>query len=356
MYAKLATALLGAALALPATAQPPSGDPAVWTIPARTLPPPVHASDALRAAIAKTPSPNPDRAKAETPKTIAEWRAMLAKTEGGATDAALYAIAKATNVSVVPDKIAGVQVYRVTPPNVAPELRDMLFVYIHGGAWVKGGGAASSVEALSIARHLGIPALSIDYRMAPDHPAPAATDDTLAVWRALLAERKPGRMIIGGTSAGANLVLATMLRAKAEKLAMPAGLMVGTPAADLAKATDTRFLMEGVDRYLPTWDAEPAGGAALYAAGADTRNPFLSPIYGDMAGFPPTYLITGTRDMLLSDTALIHRKLRRAGVRADLHVYEGQSHGDYALMAGTPESEEHYRELEAFVRDVAGKP
>jgi epsilon-lactone hydrolase len=344
-------AIAAALVAAPAAAQTKPSATQGWQIPARTLPPPVHASEELRKKLAETPSPDPVAAKAATPRTLEEWRAELAKA--AVPDAVLYGIAKAQGVTVTPERIAGVQVYRVTPAKIAPEFQGKLFVYIHGGAFIKGGGAASSVEAIAIARHLGLEAISIDYRMAPDHPAPAASLDTLAVWRELLKSRDAKTMFMGGTSAGANLTLVTTLRAKAAGLPLPAALMVGTPPADLTKATDTRFLLEGADRYLPSWDAEPAAAMALYAAGADLKDPFLSPIFGDMSNFPPSYLITGTRDLMLSDTALIHRKLRRAGVRADLHVYEGHSHGDYVIMAGTPESEEHYKELAQFLQEVA---
>ncbi|MCA9055673.1 MAG: alpha/beta hydrolase fold domain-containing protein, partial [Planctomycetaceae bacterium] len=74
-----------------------------------------------------------------------------------------------------------------------------------------------------------------------------------------------------------------------------------------------------------------------------------SPVYGDVSGFPPTYLISGTRDLLLSDTVIMHRMLRKAGVPAELHVYEGMSHADYAFDANLPESKEHFRELNAFL-------
>lgn len=341
--------MLALATAAPVAAAPDTGaPPGVWAIGPRILPLPVHASEALRKAIKATPTPDPAKALAATPRSLEEWRADIAANRG--SDAVVAAFAERFGVTITPDRIAGVPVYHVKPKQVARAFRDKLFVYIHGGAFIKGGGPASSFEAMQIAGKLGIPAISIDYRMAPDHPAPAASDDTLAVYRALLGQRPAASMAMGGTSAGANLVLVTNLKAKAAGLPLPAALMVGTPPVDLAKTTDTRFLMEGVDRYLPSWDAEPAGAMALYAAGQDLRDPILSPIHGDVSGFPPTYLITGTRDMMLSDTALMHRKLRRAGVAADLYVIEGHSHGDYAIMVGTPEADEHHGNLDTFLR------
>ena len=89
---------------------------------------------------------------------------------------------------------------------------------------------------------------------------------------------------------------------------------------------------------------------SLYAAGHSYEDPHLSPIYGDFSGFTPSYLISGTRDLMLSDTVRVHRKLRRAGVVADLHVYEGMAHAEYAALVGTPELTEHYAELDRFLR------
>jgi acetyl esterase/lipase len=319
-----------------------------WALGPRVLPPPVHVSPPLRDILARTPTPDIQQAQARAPGDAEDWRRRVA-TEVEAGNKVLPLMAAQLGVTVTPDLIAGVRVYRVEPQRVAPEHADHLFVYVHGGAFIKGGGIAGSVEAVVMAAAMGIRAVAIDYRMAPDHSAPAAMDDVVAVWRALAAERDPSRMILGGTSAGANLTLVATLRLKELGQRLPGALFVGTPPVDFAKATDTRFINEGVDRYLITWDADPAGALALYRGSLPETDWRISPIYGDVTGFPPTYLIAGTRDMMLSDTALMHRHLRRAGVVADLHVYEGQSHGDYVILASTPEGIEHQRELKAFI-------
>jgi acetyl esterase/lipase len=106
---------------------------------------------------------------------------------------------------------------------------------------------------------------------------------------------------------------------------------------------------EGVDRLLPAWKNVPNDAAAMYAGEFDLKHPYVSPIYGNFSDFPPSYIISGTRDLLLSDAVRSHRALRRAGVEADLHIYEGQSHGDYAVVWNAPESAEHYAELNAFL-------
>ena len=106
---------------------------------------------------------------------------------------------------------------------------------------------------------------------------------------------------------------------------------------------------EGVDRILLTYNGMLKACAELYAGGVDLTDPLLSPVYGEFADFPPTYIVTGTRDMFLSDSARVHRKLRVAGVEASLNVYEGVSHAEYAALVGAPEWQQVYGEMKAFL-------
>ena len=110
---------------------------------------------------------------------------------------------------------------------------------------------------------------------------------------------------------------------------MPAALGLGTPWIDLTKTGDTLAALEDVDQVLLRYDGTLAAAARLYAAGHELTEPGLSPYYGDWAGFPPTILVAGTRDLLLSSTVLVHRKLRLGGIRAELHVFEAMSHAFY---------------------------
>jgi acetyl esterase/lipase len=155
---------------------------------------------------------------------------------------------------------------------------------------------------------------------------------------------------VGGTSAGANLVLVTTLMIKEQGLAMPGALFVGTPVVDVVKHNDSAYLNDCIDHVIVSMLGGLIPEILSYYVGENSPdNPHISPIHGDFTGFPPTYLISGTRDVLLSDTALAHRKLRQAGVEADLNIYEGFAHGDYGLMFGTPEQAEHFKELNAFL-------
>jgi epsilon-lactone hydrolase len=190
--------------------------------------------------------------------------------------------------------------------------------------------------------------ISIDYRMPPDFPYPAAMDDAMAVWKEVVKTNDPNKMAIFGTSTGGGMTLAMVLRAKTEGLPLPAAIAPGTPWSDMTKTGDSFFTNDKVDNILVSNDGWLGDAAKLYANGHDLKDPQLSPIYGDLTGFPPTILTSGTRDLFLSNTVRVHRKLRQAGVVADLHVFEGQSHAQYAGDPDAPETKEHFGELTAF--------
>jgi acetyl esterase/lipase len=158
------------------------------------------------------------------------------------------------------------------------------------------------------------------------------------VWKAVLAKYDPQKIAMAGTSAGGGLIMTTMLRLKDLKLAMPAALFLGTPGADLSKTGDSLFTNAELDHLLGRYEGSLEECVKLYAGGRGLKQPLLSPIYGNLSGFPPTILISGTRDLLLSPTILTHRKLRAAGVTAELHIYEAQSHADYLVAFPAPES------------------
>lgn len=326
-------------------AQPPDG---AWILDSRPLPAPAAASDELRAAIEATPQPNVEQRRKNTFTTAEQWKQAVAESWDARAESA-NALAAALSVTVTEDRIADVTVRTVTPSEIDPANRDRLFVHVHGGAYVFGGGRGGLNEAIHIAQRAKMPALSIDYRMPPEHPFPAAVDDVVAVWKSLLADRPAKTMALGGTSAGGGLALAATHRLKELGLELPGALWAGTPWADLTKTGDTHFTNEGVDRGLVTYDGSLGAAARLYADGRDLKSPLISPVYGDFEGFPPTYLVTGTRDLFLSDVVRVHRKMRVAGVIADLNVYEGSSHGDYLRVVDSPEFEQVFGELAAFL-------
>src|SRR5210317_2077796 len=151
-----------------------------WEIGPRTLPPSAGVSEVLRESLLTTPTPDVAAAKEIVLKTDEEWEAWAKEGDVPSAKAA-QALAKALSVKVEEDEIGGVKVYRVTPPEIDEDHQKHLFVYVHGGAWVRNGGVAGTIEPVVIAARLKIPVVSIDYRMPPKHPAPAATDDVMVV-------------------------------------------------------------------------------------------------------------------------------------------------------------------------------
>ena len=246
-------------------------------------------------------------------------------------------------------EMGGVVVQMATPAEGAAPGRAYLDV--HGGSLVFGEGAFCRFGARRAADNHGVRCFGVDYRMPPEHPYPAALDDCVAVYRALLKDYAPENIIVGGQSAGGNLAAATVLRARDEGLPMPAGLVLLTPELDLTESGDTFETNRWVDVMLP----RPLMNAnLLYAGGHDLEHPYLSPLFGDFSGgFPTTFLQAGTRDLFLSNTVRMHRALRRARVPVELHVFEGMPHGGF--MGMTPEDEELDQELRRFVAESWGQ-
>ena len=149
--------------------------------------------------------------------------------------------------------------------------------------------------------------------------------------------------MVSGASAGGNLAAALCLRARDEGLPLPAGLVLVSPEADLTESGDTFATNLGIDHTLGSL----MEANLLYAAGHDLTDPYLSPLFADFAGeWPPTILTSGTRDLYLSNTVRLHRRLRAAGHAADLHVWEAMAHAGFM---GAPEDLELVAELRRFV-------
>ncbi len=253
------------------------------------------------------------------------------------------AVADAVDASVETLTFGDVDVYRITPAgadtsDTAPVLYD-----IHGGALVAGGGAACRAMAIGTAARTGLVTWAVDYRMPPDHPYPTPLDDCVSVYRERRACGAPEQLAVWGASAGGNLAAATMLRARAAGLPVPACLLFVSPEVDLTESGDSFHTNEGVDYVLLNGLAD---SIALYAGGHDLTDPYLSPLFGDLTGFPPTFLQTGTRDLFLSNTVRMHRRLRDAGVDAELHVWEAMPHGGFT---GAPEDAELTAEVRRFL-------
>jgi len=321
----------------------------IWTIPEKKLPLPSCASKEMQETLAGLRPPNVEASRKFTPKSKEEWNDWIEYSrEPGEEGAKKWA--KKYNVSIKKEMIDGVSVYYLTPLSLLTKKNKHLFVYLHGGAYIFGGGMSGLSEAILIASRAQIPVLAVDYRMPPDHPYPVAVEDVVRVYKSLIKSYPAGSIAMGGSSSGGGLALAAVHKLKSLNAALPAALFVGTPWSDLTKNGDSLYVNEGIDRKIVSYDGFVSAAAKLYANGHDLKDPGLSPVYGDFSGFPPTMLVTGTRDLFLSLTVRVHRKMKAAGVAADLNVYEGLSHVEYFVVPDAPESIEVYSELRKFLK------
>jgi monoterpene epsilon-lactone hydrolase len=321
--------------------------PEARSVPARTIPVPTTVSPQMQALAGAPPAGNWNT----SPTTVEEWKTLSAPSAGRN----LPALRERLGVKTEAMTVNGVNAFMVTPQVLPPENRDRLLVHMHGGCYVLSGGEAATSEAIYMAGFGHFRVLSVDYRRPPEAPYPAALDDGMAAWKWALKNTDPRKMAIFGTSAGGALTLSMVLRAKQEGLALPGAIAPGTPMSDLTGTGDSFATNHMVDNVLVGSDGRCDAMARLYANGHDLKDPLLSPVYGDMHGFPPTILTTGTRDLLLSNTVRVHRKLRQAGIEAELHVYEAQSHAQYMRDVNAPETKEAFEEIAKFFDRHLGK-
>ncbi len=247
--------------------------------------------------------------------------------------------------------IGGVTTYIACGPGVANDDTAPIYIDVHGGGLMNGGGPLCGHLAGVRAMDTGMIMWAPDYRMPPRNPYPAALDDCIAVYRAALDQRSSEDIFVGGGSAGGNLAAALLVRAKVEGLPMPAGLLLLSPEVDLTESGDTFQTLLGIDNVLT---GSLAISIQLYANGHDLSHPYLSPLFGDLQGFPPTFLQSGTRDLFLSNTVRMHRKLLAAGVETELHIFEAMPHSGFG--GGAPEDKEVRRAVRRFLDKHRRRP
>lgn len=315
-------------------------------VPARSIPVPSTASPQLQRAIAAAARLPRDLMR-RTPRTEREWRGFI-DGSNAVTLQRQASLREMFPVQVAKTEMAGVTVREIIPQRLDPAWTGRVVVHLHGGAYVINGGEASLNEGILCAHHAEVRVLSVDYRMPPEHPFPAALDDVVAVWQALTAKQDPGTIGLIGTSAGAGLALASVLKFKQLGLPLPAALAPGTPWADLTGQGDSYQTHADIDGVIPYYDGVLEACARAYAGAAPLDDPLVSPVNGDFSGFPPSILTSGTRDILLSDTVRVYRAMRAAGVEARLELHEALSHAEYNSVFDSPESAQVFRDIAAF--------
>jgi monoterpene epsilon-lactone hydrolase len=252
-------------------------------------------------------------------------------------------------VNLATQTMAGVPVRVVTPLSIPPENRDRVLINLHGGGFNSDSGSLS--ESIPIANLAKMKVISVLYRLAPEHPFPAGLDDVVSVYKVLLKTYRPQHIGIYGTSAGAILTAEVAVKLKQLGLPLPGALGIFSGLGDFSRGGDS-LAMYGLDGL--TGHLDPAKGPLLdyYLGKTDARDPVLSPLFADLHGMPPALFVTSGRDLLLSGTTILHRAFLRAGVPAELIVFEGLAHAFW--NDGTlPESKEALGDMaEFFVRKL----
>jgi monoterpene epsilon-lactone hydrolase len=255
-------------------------------------------------------------------------------------------------VHVANGKMAGVPVRVVTPLETPAGRQDRVLINLHGGGFNSDSG--SLTESVPIANLAKTKVIAVLYRLAPEHPFPAAVDDAVAVYREVLKTYKPAKIAIYGTSAGAILTGEVAVKLKQLGLPLPGALGIFSGLGDFNHVGDSQamYALAGLAGHL-----DPPGKTPLdteYVRETNPEDPVLSPLYADLHRLPPTLFITSGRDMLLSGTTILHRKFLRDGVDARLVVFEALPHA-FWNDAELPESKEAYGIMAGFFERELGR-
>jgi epsilon-lactone hydrolase len=291
----------------------------------------------LNSLIASTPGPE---SLAERRRRTDIWRA-----QDSAEAEKLYP------VKIEETTTAGVRTDIISPLDMPEANRDLVLINLHGGGFNSDSG--SLIEGVPIANLARIKVVSVYYRLAPENPFPAAVDDVVAVYKELLKTYKPQNIGIFGTSAGAILTAEVTSKLKQSGLPLPAALGFFSGLADFSRVGDSRqlFTLNGLPGTMnPMY---PRNLDDQYVGKADRRDPVLSPLFADLRGWPPTLLVTSTRDILLSDTTIFHRALLRDGVDAKLLVFEALPHAFWYHFQ-LPETQEALELMATFLEAKTG--
>lgn len=295
-------------------------------VPAFDLPLSIYVSDAARRLFitANTPPPPIDASHG-----IDKFRETLDRYYFGPQ----LALAKERYaVDIVARRIDGIRVDVVTPKSgIATRNRDRVLINLHGGGMLAGAGTGGLVESVPIADVGKIKVVSVDYRMAPEYTFPAASEDVATVYKALLRQYPPANIGIYGCSSGGNLTAQAVAWLQKEQLPAPGA--IGIFCAGAAQLNGDSVYISPLS---PGHPPPPGQGrvwtypeAWKYEAKTDPKEPLLAPAFWPqvLQKFPPTLLITSTRDAELSDAVFTHTQLVKAGVDAQLNVWEGMTHG-----------------------------
>ncbi|MCH2173358.1 alpha/beta hydrolase [Myxococcota bacterium] len=290
---------------------------------------------AHQARIAAAPRPSPDQ-------PLAEKRARA--------DAVMGAIPLAPGIVAEPVSADGVPAIWLRGEDVSGAAA---MVYFHGGGYRMGSATAWQSYASQLAARCGARVLLVDYRLAPEHPFPAALDDAVAAVRWLVASGEaPERLVVAGDSAGGGLAAATLLALRDAGDPLPAGGVCLSPWADLTNCAASFSEKADTDALFSKAQADEA--ADLYLAGHAAEDPRVSPALGDLTGLPPLLIHVGDVEVLFDDAQRLAAGARRDGVDVQLSVYPEMPHVWHMAVPAFPEAVDAVDEIARFVERVTG--
>lgn len=227
---------------------------------------------------------------------------------------------------------------------------DMVLLQLHGGGYVgMMRNAYRSCAAAYCTLGNGMPVLTIDYRVAPEDPYPAALEDAVSAYQWLLEKGyEPENIVVAGDSAGGGLALALVMYLRDHEAGVPAGIIAMSPWTDLTASGES---------YQTNYEKDPLFGNTRdsliynrdYVGLEDPKNPYISPLFGDYTGFPPMLIQVGAYEMLLSDSETVAKKAKEQGVKVRLHIYDGMFHVFQLALQYMPESRMAWREAGKFI-------
>ncbi|MGO4592259.1 alpha/beta hydrolase [Leifsonia sp. 2TAF2] len=254
------------------------------------------------------------------------------------------------DVRVTEVSAGGVTAYWLEAPEVDA---GRILLFLHGGGFQLGSLASDGELAARIGRASGMRVLFLVYRLAPEHPFPAALDDVRAAYSWLLSEEHvaPSSLALAGDSAGGGLAVSLLVASRDASVPLPAAALLMSPTVDLTSSGDS--MTERVEQDPISTPELLRSLASDYLAGADPRSPLASPLFAPLAGLPPLLIQVGTADLLLSDAERLAQAASTAGVDVQLEVGEGLPHV-YQLNSGTPEAAEAVDRAGRFLRQWVG--
>jgi epsilon-lactone hydrolase len=248
-------------------------------------------------------------------------------------------------VEAAPVNAGGVKATWMIPREHHPE---RVILYLHGGAYMSGSPYTHREITGLLARYSRLRLLSLDYRLAPEHPFPAALDDARAGYTWLLEKGfQPWQIALAGDSAGGGLCVALLLALRDANQDLPAAAALISPWADLEGTGESTRTRVGIDPLFSPSDLPRA--AAHYLNGRNPRHPLISPVYTSLDELPPMLIQVGDREILLSDSTRLYHNLRKAGGEGELSVWPGLWHVFQAMGERMPESKRALREMAAFL-------